>query len=134
MSLGLKKRYLMSLVQSGGGVSPRLPSGYQEVEYVEGVNTGNNECAIYLGDATYSQNELKNINHIKTTSRDYVKIDNVEYNKNFQMDTIAQLVLHKCNITHSKSKYNLNSLRNKTGKLMITKGMSVKDFKNKYNV
>ena len=85
------------------------------------------------GDSDMYHND-ENINHIKTTSRDYVKIDNVEYNKNFQMDTIAQLVLHKCNITHSKSKYNLNSLRNKTGKLMITKGMSVKDFKNKYNV
>lgn len=38
MSLGLKKRYLMSLVQSGG-VSPRLPSAYQEVEYIESSGT-----------------------------------------------------------------------------------------------
>lgn len=33
MGLGLRKKYFMSIVQSGG-VSPRLPSAYQEVEWV----------------------------------------------------------------------------------------------------
>ena len=94
--------------------------------------TIDNDSDVYYHNTETINNH--NNNNIRTTSKDYVKIDNVEYNKNFQMDTIAQLVLHKCNITHSKSKYNPNSLRNKTGKLMITKGMSVKDFKHKYNV
>lgn len=77
MSLALKKRYLMSLVQSGG-VSPRLPSAYQEVEYIESsgtqyintlVNAGTNITAqikftssidglffLYRGDRNYQAN------------------------------------------------------------------------------
>ena len=93
-------------------------------------NDNDNDMYYHNTETTVNNNK----NKIRPTSKDYVKIDNVEYNKNFQMNTIAQLVLHKCNITHAKSKYNQNSLRNKTGKLMITKGMSVNDFKHKYNV
>ena len=35
MSLALKKRALINYVQSGGGTPSRLPTGYQEVEYIE---------------------------------------------------------------------------------------------------
>ena len=40
MGLALRKKYLMSIQQAGEpSISPRLPAGYQEVEYIEGSGT-----------------------------------------------------------------------------------------------
>ena len=81
-----------------------------------------------------NKNETKDGNaNTAGTSKDYVKIGGKEYNKNQQMDVIAKLVLNNCNVVHEKSRYNNKAIKCGMGKLMITNGMTVKDFENKYN-
>lgn len=50
------------------------------------------------------------------------------------IDVIANKMLTKCNFIHSKSMANMNTLRKGNGKLMITSGLTVNDFKQKYNI
>ena len=50
------------------------------------------------------------------------------------MDVIANKVLNSCNIYKQKSKRNNTKLVKRSGKLMITHGLSVKDFEKKYHL
>ena len=84
------------------------------------------------GSGNKSDGKEGNVNNAGT-SKDYVKIGGKEYNKNQQMDVIAKLVLNNCNVVHEKSRYNNKAIKCGMGKLMITNGMTVKDFENKYN-
>ena len=63
-----------------------------------------------------------------------IKIGNDVYYMNCQMGLIANKILNKCNVHHNKNKNNMNSLRVGEGKLMMTKGMTVKNFVSKYNL
>ena len=62
-----------------------------------------------------------------------VLIGNQIYYKDSQLDVIANKVLNSCNIYKQKSKRNNTKLVKRSGKLMITHGMSVKQFENKYH-
>ena len=50
------------------------------------------------------------------------------------MDIIANRVLNLCNVYNKKSKHNNKSLIKKSGKTMITGGLTVKQFEEKFNV
>ena len=63
-----------------------------------------------------------------------VLIDGELYYKDSQYDIIANKVLNSCKIYHKKSKYNNCFIKKKEGKLMITHGLSVKDFEKKYHL
>ena len=63
-----------------------------------------------------------------------IKIGNDVYYMNCQMGLIANKILNKCNVHHNKNKNNMNSLRVGEGKLMMTKGMTVKNFVSKYKL
>ena len=60
-----------------------------------------------------------------------------EYEKNKSIQTnlnqIASKILNECNVYSNKSKFNDTSHKSKGGKTMITKGMTIKEFENKYN-
>ena len=47
---------------------------------------------------------------------------------------LAKEILTRCNVFHKKNIHNNTSLITNKGKLMITKGMSVKDFQNRYHL
>ena len=61
-------------------------------------------------------------------------IENKIYNKNNQFNLIANKILKICNVYSDKSKFNTNSLKEKNGKTMITKGLSIKQFEKKYGL
>lgn len=50
------------------------------------------------------------------------------------IELIANKMLKKCNVIHSKSSSNVGQLKKGTGKLMITSGMTLNDFKEKYKI
>ena len=60
--------------------------------------------------------------------------DNKIYNKKNQFDLIAKKVLKLCNIHSEKSKFNNSSLKEKSGKTMITQGLSIEQFEKKYGL
>lgn len=69
---------------------------------------------------------------------DYSKDDKIWYENELislnKMNYLARKVLKNCNYINKKSKYNDSSLKKGNGKLMITAGMSVKDFSKKYHI
>ena len=46
----------------------------------------------------------------------------------------AKIILEQCNIYSSKSKFNNSFLKSRSGKTMITKGLSINDFLKKYSL
>jgi hypothetical protein len=60
-------------------------------------------------------------------------VDNLAISK-YKLDLIAQKILQFCNITHNKSANNNNKLKSGNGKVMITSGLTVNEFKKKYNL
>ena len=50
------------------------------------------------------------------------------------INNMAKKILNDCKVYVRKSKFNNSSLKAKSGKTMITNGMSIEDFENKYNV
>lgn len=81
--------------------------------------------------------------HNRTTSKKEInKDENSDFN-NFltspvnsesKMEEIARLVVKKCNFTKSKNKNNNKVLESGNGKLMITSGLSVKEFLKKFQL
>ena len=51
-----------------------------------------------------------------------------------RVDLIALKVLDKCNVSSKKNKNNNTRIKNGEGKLMITNGLSVKEFEKKYRL
>lgn len=51
-----------------------------------------------------------------------------------RVDLIASKVLTKCNVKHKKNKNNNKILKNGEGKLMMTNGMTINEFEQKYNL
>lgn len=49
-----------------------------------------------------------------------------------KINEIANKILNACNVYHSKNKNNKNCLKAGSGKLMITNGLTIKEFEDKY--
>ena len=50
------------------------------------------------------------------------------------LNIVAKKILNECNVYSHKSKFNNSSHKSKCGKTMITKGLTVKEFENKYKL
>ena len=62
-----------------------------------------------------------------------IKVNGVSYNTSTQLNQLAKVILNKCNVIHNKSKHNQTSISPGNGKLMITNGLTLKQFESKYN-
>ena len=65
---------------------------------------------------------------------DKIVIGKEVFNVSRDLDLLATKVLNKCNVRHQKNINANYSLKAGEGKLMITNGMSINDFLNKYNL
>jgi len=54
--------------------------------------------------------------------------------KKSDFNLLAQKVLKKCNFVHEKNKNNRSALKKGEGKVMITSGMSLKEFTQKFSL
>ena len=70
----------------------------------------------------------------KEKDYDKNKNDDGDTNKKYaNLNSVARKILNDCNVYTRKSKFNNSSHKKKGGKTMITKGMTIKEFENKYN-
>ena len=72
-------------------------------------------------------NDANLINNPK--DKDYDKTKNEDVSN---LNHIAKRILNECNVYTQKSKFNNSSHKSKGGKTMITKGMTIKEFENKF--
>jgi hypothetical protein len=93
------------------------------------------------GQDNYDDNQLNfnkkgKISRLKIYEDDDTKviIGNESYNKTNQLNLIANKILKVCNVYHSKNKNNNQKLKTGSGKLMITNGLTVAEFSNKYGL
>lgn len=63
-----------------------------------------------------------------------IRIDGKIYNKINQFDLIANKILKLCKVYNNKSIHNNNNLKARSGKTMITQGMPIKKFEQKYKL
>ena len=70
----------------------------------------------------------------KLVDENSVLIDGKILYKDSQFDIIANKVLNICNIYKKKNLNNNSNLKKGSGKLMFTKGLSVDQFRRKYNI
>ena len=80
-------------------------------------------------DDSLNLNENNDIN-LMNNEKEYEKNKNNQINLN----QIAFKILNECNVYSNKSKFNDSSHKSKGGKTMITKGMTIKEFENKYKL
>jgi hypothetical protein len=67
-------------------------------------------------------------------NREFEKNDDTGETHTHKLNDIAKKVLEECNVYSNKSKYNDSLLKAREGKLMITKGMTIKQFEDKYKL
>ena len=63
-----------------------------------------------------------------------IEIDGKTFSKANQFDLIANKILKLCNVYKNKSLHNNNNLKARSGKTMITQGMSINKFEKKYGL
>ena len=86
-------------------------------------------------------NDNENLNSNENSDVNILNsIKDIDYNKNKNDDVnvsnlnqVAKKILNECNVYTQKSKFNNSSHKSKGGKTMITKGMTIEEFENKYN-
>jgi len=67
-------------------------------------------------------------------NRDFERNEDNGENKHQKINEVAKKILEECNVYSNKSKFNNSVLKAKEGKLMITKGMTIKQFEDKYKL
>ena len=67
-------------------------------------------------------------------NRDFEKNEENAENNAHKLNEVAKKILEECNVYTNKSKFNNSFLKAKEGKLMITKGMTIKQFVDKYKL
>ena len=73
-------------------------------------------------------NDINLMNNEKEKEKEYDK------KKNNNLNQVAKRILNECNVYSNKSKFNNSSHISKGGKTMITKGMTIKEFENKFKL
>ena len=81
---------------------------------------------------------LNNIDHSKNfeykkPEDEKIVIDNKEFFKS-EIDKIARKILTKCNFNHNKNPNNIKSLKTGEVKLMITNGLTLNQFYDRYQL
>ena len=77
---------------------------------------------------------IKRTHSLNIKDENEVEINGHIYEKNNQFNLITKKILELCNVISNKSKNNMNSLKVGSGKNMMTKGLSIKNFIKKYNL
>ena len=77
---------------------------------------------------------LKKTQSLNIKDENEVEINGHVYEKTYQFNLITKKILELCNVISIKSKNNTNSLKVGSGKNMMTKGLSIKNFIKKYNL
>ena len=67
-------------------------------------------------------------------NREFEKNEDPGENNAQKLNEVAKKILEECNVYSNKSKFNNSALKAKEGKLMITKGMTIKQFEDKYKL
>ena len=67
-------------------------------------------------------------------NRDFEKNEENAENNAHKLNEVAKKILEECNVYTNKSKFNNSFLKAEEGKLMITKGMTIKQFVDKYKL
>lgn len=105
------------------------------IKYFNKLKKSNNKKTGLIGEnpytffEKYSNEELVPMNR----NKERIWVDNQAIDKT-NIDLIAQKVLKKCNFIHAKNKNNQRTLRKGDGKVMITAGLTVKDFGMKFKL
>ena len=81
-----------------------------------------------------SESDLIKMNVNSAADDDNVVIGKQVFNKKKQFGAITNKVLDTCNVWTKKSMFNDTFLKKGNGKTMITQGMTLVDFENKYNL
>ena len=88
-----------------------------------------------LKDDEDNYSESNNINSDRNMiNREFEKNDDAGENHAHKLNEVAKKILEECNVYSNKSKFNDSFLKAKEGKLMITKGMTIKQFEDKYKL
>ena len=74
-------------------------------------------------------NDMNLLNNAKDKDYDKGKNDEVS-----NLNQVAKKILNECNVYTQKSKFNNSSHKSKGGKTMITKGMTIEEFENKFKL
>ena len=115
-----------------------LPSLNQVLE--RSVDTKIDKKTVKFNKSDISDDSKKldyNSNNLNLEERrkeeDIILIDKQPYNKN-KLDVLSKVILKKCNFTHQKNKNNNVTHKIGEGKLMITSGLTIHDFMEKYHL
>ena len=102
------------------------------------VDSNSNNDDIYyssineISDKYKKEKNNKNL-FLYNNNNQIIKVNGVSYNTGTQLNQLAKVILNKCNVIHNKSKHNQTSIQPGNGKLMITNGLTLKQFESKYN-
>ena len=102
--------------------NPEFMRNLSEMAFKKTENKGEEKSEEY-DDKSININDRYNLDNQDKTSY-LVNDENIH-------DT-AKLILGECKLYNSKSKFNNSFLKSRTGKTMITKGLSINDFLKKY--
>ena len=89
------------------------------------------KSVLHEDDDSNENNEINIVNNAK--EKDYDKNKNKNDDAT-NLNQVAKKILSECNVYSQKSKFNNSSHKSKGGKTMITKGMTVEEFENKYKL
>lgn len=101
---------------------------YEEDKQKRKVKFSQKQTERYVGGLKVEEDES-----MKRVTEEKISIGNETFFKS-DCDMISKKVLQRCNFFHSKNKNNNSELRSGVGKLMITGGLSISDFLEKYNL
>ena len=108
--------------------SPELMSKISELAFKK--ETFPNENKIYN-----KKKYIKKINLVSNLNdENEIEIDGKTFSKISQFDLIANKILKSCNVYNNKSLFNNINLKARSGKTMITQGMSINEFEKKYGL
>ena len=82
-------------------------------------------------DDSNDNNEINILNNGKDKNYDQNRNQNDDKNN---LNQVAKKILNECNVYAKKSKFNNSSHKSKGGKTMITKGLTLEEFENKYKL
>mgnify|MGYP006873060965 CR=1 FL=1 len=96
-----------------------------KMAFVYRINGEKEMPSIENNDVNIINEEREEEKHRKGKGDGNIEITNLNY--------VAKKILDECNFYSKKSKFNNSSHKAKEGKTMITQGMTIKEFENKYN-
>lgn len=125
-------RYSNPLIKRKGGIpEPKSMKILNELAFCS-IPKENGDLDSKIEENNYKDKKDWINNNEKNNLERNVQIGNETYNKNKQFNKIADKVLEVCNVYSPKSKFNNTILKARSGKTMITGGLTVEEFDKKF--